>query len=139
MRLLIDTNIILDYLLNRSGFGKSAKRIIDFAAYDTIAEFISASAVTDILYILQKELKDSFQAQEKISALCAIVSVMEVARKDIERALRLHWKDFEDALQYAVAETNQADYILTRNGDDFEDKKIPVFSPEEFLELFGNG
>ena len=50
--------------------------------------------------------------------------------------MKLHWKDFEDAVQYVTAERIKADYIITRNTKDIESKKIPVVTPNEFLKIF---
>ena len=134
MRLLIDTNVILDYLLARQGFQEDAIRIFSLAAYDDTYEFVSSSAVTDIFYHVNKELHDSYAAQSKLRELFKILTVLDVTQLDVMKALELHWKDFEDAVQYAVALSNQVDVIITRNRKDFEGGLIPVLTPQEFLE-----
>ena len=63
------------------------------------------------------------------------LTILDVGKKDIETALSLQWKDFEDAVQYAVALSNNVDFIISRNSKDFESNEIPVLSPKEFLEL----
>ena len=133
MRLLIDTNVILDYLLSRQDFSEQAKQVLELARYSTDFEFLSSSAVTDIFYHARKELKDSFEAQDRISDLIRFISVLNVTEQDIRTALKLRWKDFEDAVQYAVALANHVDAIITRNVRDFERTDIPVLTPGEFL------
>jgi len=133
MRLLIDTNVILDYLLSRQGFSEQAKQVLELARYSSDFEFLSSSAVTDIFYHARKELKDSFEAQDRISDLIRFISVLNVTEQDIRAALKLRWKDFEDAVQYAVALANHVDAIITRNVRDFERTDIPVLTPGEFL------
>ena len=134
MRLLIDTNVILDYLLARQGFQDDAVQVFSLAAYDDTYEFVSSSAVTDIFYHVNKELHDSFAAQNKLRDLLKILTVLDVTQMDVMKALELHWKDFEDAVQYAVAMANHVDVIITRNRKDFEGGLIPVLSPQEFLD-----
>ena len=137
MRLLIDTNVILDYLLSREGFSEQAKQVLDLAQYSGDFEFVSSSAVTDIFYHARKELKSSFEAQDRILELIKFISIMTVTEQDIRAALKLRWKDFEDAVQYAVAMSNGVDAIITRNVKDFERQDVPVMTPGEFLNNFG--
>ena len=63
---------------------------------------------------------------------------MAVTEKDIDTAFSRDWKDFEDAVQYTVAENNGVDCIITRNKKDFEENKIPCYSPAEFLEKYSD-
>lgn len=133
MRLLIDTNVIPDYLLARTGFEEDAIKVFSLAAYDETYEFVSSSAITDIFYHVKKELHDSFAAQRKLKDLLQIMTVLDVTQTDIMKALDFHWKDFEDAVQYAVALANNVDVIITRNQKDFESGVIPVMTPRDFL------
>ena len=134
MKLLIDTNVILDYLLARPGFQDDAIRVISLAAYDDTYEFVSSSAITDVYYHIRKELQDSYAAQEKVRDLMIIITILDVTQRDIAKALDLQWKDFEDAVQYAVALSHDVDIIITRNKKDFERNDIPVMTPGEFLQ-----
>ena len=133
MRLLIDTNVILDYLLSRDPFSEQAKEVLNFAQYGEHFELVSSSAVTDIFYHVNRELRNSFAAQDKIRDLMTFISILNVTEQDIRVALDLRWKDFEDAVQYAVALANHVDAIVTRNVKDFERTDIPVLTPAEFL------
>ena len=139
MRLLIDTNVILDYLLSRGGFREQAKELFDLVKYGEHFEVLSSSAVTDIFYHLNKELRNSFQAQDQIRELMKIVSVLTVSEQDIRAALDMRWKDFEDAVQYAVALSNRVDAVISRNVKDFEGKEIAVMTPGEFLGMIHRG
>ena len=134
MRLLIDTNVILDYLLSREGFHEQARAVFDLVKYKKDFEFVSSSAVTDIFYHLNKALRNSFEAQDQISELIDVLSILNITEQDIRAALKLRWKDFEDAVQYAVALSNGVDAIITRNAKDFERQDIPVLTPGEFLD-----
>ena len=139
MRLLIDTNVILDYLLSREGFREQAKEIFDLVKYGEHFEVLSSSAVTDIFYHLNREFRNSFKAQEQIRELMKIVSILTVSEQDIRTALDMRWKDFEDAVQYAVALSNRVDAVISRNVRDFEGHEIPVMTPDEFLTMIHRG
>ena len=133
MRLLIDTNVILDYLLIREGFHEQAKKLFDLVKFKGDFEFVSSPAVTDIFYHLNRAVRNSFEAQDQIRELIQVLSVLNVTEQDIRAALDLRWKDFADAVQYAVALANHVDAIITRNVKDFERTDIPVLTPGEFL------
>ena len=133
MKVLIDTNVILDVLLNRSDFFNDSREIFEFVEHKRIIGCISASSMTDIFYIINKqigELDIIYSVMEKLLSLFSISSVTEVTIND---ALSLHWKDFEDALQYIVAKENNIEYIITRNNDDFKTSNIPCMSPADFI------
>lgn len=138
MRLLIDTNVILDYLLARAGYEQDAKRVFSLAAYDESYEFVSSSAVTDIYYHVNKELHNTFEAQNRLRELLQILTVLDVTQENILQALDMRWKDFEDAVQYAVALANHIDIVITRNKKDYESNAIPVMTPGEFLFLLND-
>ena len=135
MKLLLDTNVILDFLLDRSPYGADARAILDMAVERENMEYVSSSAITDIFYMLRKDLKDPYATQDRIEALLSVVHILKVTDEEILTALALRWKDFEDAVQYSVALTNNVDYIITRNTKDFELHDIPVLTPSEFLNV----
>lgn len=133
MRLLLDTNVVLDYLSVNEGFQEEAEAIISLAVEGDAVELVSASAVTDIYYILRRALKDKSKAMERLSDLRQLIHILPVTEKDIDIAMERNWSDFEDAVQYTVAESNQVDYIITRDAKGFEEHLIPSLTPAEFL------
>lgn len=135
MQIMVDTNVVLDVLLNRPAFVQDSATILR-AASEEIQEFITASAVTDIYYIARKELKDSLQTKPLIRNLLQVVHVASVSEVDVWAALDSNWKDFEDSVQNAVAEHQRFDYIITRNPSDYKDSSLPVLTPQEFANKF---
>lgn len=135
MIILLDTNIVLDVLLKRNGY-EDAVEVMKLA-YDNLAiEFVTASSVTDIFYMLtsnriEQKLKTE-DAQEKIFELLQIVDVAPVTKKEILEALAMKWNDFEDAVQYVVAKASGADYIITRDSSGFANSDIEALSPSMF-------
>ena len=133
MKLLIDTNVVLDVLLNRMPFSEDSAKVLRLAAEDEIEEYVSASAVTDIYYIIRRSLKDANAARELLKKLLSILSVAAVTEEDIRKAVELGWTDFEDCVQYSAAVNSQLDLIITRNPADYRDSKLPVMTPAGFL------
>jgi predicted nucleic acid-binding protein len=138
MKVLVDTNVVLDVLLNRSNFYTNSRAVFELAEKKHITGHISASSITDIFYIANKAIKDNeivYQAIERLAALFFIVPVVESTITD---ALALRWKDFEDAVQFVVGEGLSVDYIVTRNTQDFSSGNIPAVTPEQFLFFFSH-
>ena len=134
MKILIDTNVILDFLGVNKGFQEKANEILELAGKDKAVEFVSASAVTDIFYMLNKAVKSHSEALSKLQDLRKFVHILPVTEENIDKAIDRKWKDFEDAVQYTVAEANGVDYIVTRNTKDFEEDTIPCMTPDDFIE-----
>jgi len=133
MKVLVDTNILLDVLLSRADFFCDSRLIFEFVEQKRITGCISASAITDIFYIVKKEIKNTEAIYSVIEKLTAIFSVAPVSETTIANSLALRWKDFEDAVQFMVAKENGAAYIITRNKADYESSDIPCMSPAEFV------
>ena len=137
MRVLIDTNVILDILQKREPFFTDSYRALRRALENDAECLISASAVTDIFYVLRKSLGSAQQAKEHIDQLAQVVSFADVQGMDIHTALMRAMPDFEDAVADAVvdavAERSGASYILTRNIKDFTGSVVPAILPADFL------
>ena len=132
MQIMVDTNVVLDVLLNRTAHVNESAAVLK-AASDDIQEFISASSITDIYYIAQKELKKTSLTKQLIRNLLQIVHVSSVSEVDIWATLDSGWEDFEDAVQSATASRIKADCIITRNVKDYKNSAVVAFTPTEFL------
>lgn len=138
MKLLIDTNVVLDVLLRREPFSKTAAEVLNLTQRDDVREYVSASAITDIYYIANKQMKDRDAVRDLLKRLLMIVSVAAVSEREIQNALNLAWGDFEDSVQYSVALLNEMDGIVTRNPSDYQEANMRIWLPEQALELFAN-
>lgn len=138
MKLLIDTNVVLDVLLRREPFFRTAAEVLNLTQRDEVREYVSASAITDIYYIANKQMKDRDAVRDLLKRLLMVVSVAAVSEWEIQNALNLAWGDFEDSVQYSVALLNEMDGIVTRNPSDYQDANIRIWLPEQALELFAN-
>lgn len=137
MKLLIDTNVILDFLLSRAN-KDYAKKIFELTLDNDTYEYLSSSSITDIFYIINKQTKDSLKTQSLIRKLLTFISISNVTEKEINMALDMAWNDFEDAVQYSVAKSNNVDVIITNNKKDYEKNDISIMTAKEFLDSIEN-
>ena len=133
MKVLIDTNVVLNKLLKQLDFYTGSNSIFTLAETGYITGFISASAITDIFYIAGKSLGKK-GAREAIRKMLKIFHPATVTGEDIYKALELEWNDFEDSVQFVIGESLSVDYIITRNTKDFSSSSIPVLTPEQFIQ-----
>ena len=133
MKVLIDSNVILDVLLNRSSFYTNSRKVFELAEKKQVAGHISASAMTDIFYITRKELKDNESVYKAIEILVALFIIIPVTETTIAKAVALRWQDFEDAVQYTAAQENGITCIVTRDEADYKTAGIQCMSPFEFV------
>lgn len=120
MRILVDTNVILDVLLRREPFYSNGAKVLKLSKKDGVELYISASAITDIYYIANQSLKNKEDVKNLLIKLIKIVSIACVSEDEIKNALLLSWKDFEDSVQYSVALLQKMDGIVTRNTNDYK-------------------
>ena len=137
MIILLDTNVVLDILLCRHPWYTNAALIFGLAQQNLIKGYVSASTITDIFYIAQKEHgKDT--AREAIKRLLRVFYPATVTDKNIYQALELEWNDFEDSVQFAVGEALSADFIVTRDTRDFASGSIAAVTPEQFIQTIAD-
>ena len=127
MKILVDTNVILDVLCKRTNFVETSSRIWKLCETEQIDGCISA------VYILRKELTPEKTCQ-MIHQIMMIFDVIELKASDLKKAAEMLASDFEDALQMCCASRVKADYIVTRNIRDFKGSPIPALKPSELLE-----
>ena len=133
MRILIDTNVILDILQKREPFFADSYRVLREVIESDTECLISASSATDIFYMLRKSLGSAQAAKDQLEQLAQLVTFADVQGMDIHTALMRAMPDFEDAVVDAVAERSGASYIVTRNIKDFADSAVPAILPADFL------
>ena len=131
MKVLIDTNVALDILLKRQDYA-NAFSVFKLTEAKVIFGYISASAVTDIYFLSKNDLGKK-SAKEAIKNLLQVFKPASVTNNHIFQALDLDWNDFEDSVQYVVGESFDADYIITRNIQDYASGSIPAVTPENFI------
>ncbi|TVQ26127.1 MAG: PIN domain-containing protein [Leptolyngbya sp. DLM2.Bin15] len=130
MRVLIDTNIVLDFLQEREPFVENAARLFERIDAGEIEGFIAATTITNIYYIIRR-IAGRVVAQDAIAQVLNDLNICAVNLEILEQALALNFEDFEDAVQYACAVLHGIDAIVTRDASGFISAEIPVVLPEE--------
>lgn len=135
MKILVDTNIIIDALTGREPFKDVAEQIFILAANQIADMHITASSATDIYYLVRKYFHSTEQAKLIISKLYELFYILDVTSGDCIDALLNGMKDYEDAVVSCCAYRNQMQYIVTRNLKDYEQSKVPAILPDDFIKL----
>jgi predicted nucleic acid-binding protein len=134
MNALIDTNVILDDILDRVPSAETARKISRLATDDLIDCYLTANCITDIFYIVSKS-RDDATARKTIRNLLLVFSVVSVDGDDCQAAIDLPMRDFEDALVVVCAEKANLDYIVTSDQGFLSGVgiSVPTISPDDFL------
>ena len=135
MRVLVDTNILLDVLLERRPFFTASAGVLGLIERNRIAGLLGATTVTTLDYLLTQALPRP-AARQAIRTLLALFEVAPVNRAVLEEALDSGLADFEDAVLEQAARLAGADAIVTRNPKDFRRAALKVLEPDELLAVF---
>jgi predicted nucleic acid-binding protein len=136
MKVFVDTNVVLDVLLERHPFYDDSFMIFQIVDLERVRGCLSAASITDIFYFVRKKWHDTEVVYRIMNELTDLFSVAPVSETTIANALALRWKDFEDAVQYIAATESGVDCIVTRNAADYELSDVPCMSPEDFIAYF---
>ena len=136
MRILVDTNIVLDVLLNREPFVHDSRRIWD-AADDGVFDACVASFTLPTIHYICERQAGSTAAGAAVDTCVEAFEVCALYRECILAARRMGGVDFEDNLQIACALTDFIEGIVTRNPRDFAHAPIQVYTPAELLHVLG--
>lgn len=135
---MINTNIFLDLLEERDGFFEDSGKVLEICAAKKVKGFVTASAITDIFFLLHKKLHDKEATYNALGNIFSIVDVIPTTAKQVKSAYLQKAKDFEDCLLAISAKDAKCDAIITRNPKDFNDigVKIAILTPKDFLNQF---
>lgn len=135
MKLLLDTNVVVDYLNRREPFYEKTRLLMIAGRVGEFDLWITSSQVTDLIYILSDGGARSLVpgVLERLRGLRTFVSVHPVSESEVDRMLASRWKDPEDALVFEAALRMRADAIITRNQKDFESTMVKVCDSAEFF------
>lgn len=134
MKVLFDTNIILDVLLNREQFVELSACLVSMAENKKIEGYLCATTVTTIDYLVSKE-HDRKSANIAIQKLLNIHRISAVNKQVLDLAINSNFKDFEDAVQYYSGKCVGVDCLVTRNQKDYKGTQLAVYSPSELLSI----
>jgi predicted nucleic acid-binding protein len=131
-RIFLDTNVILDLLGERVPFYDCIAKVATLADQKKLAIIVSPLSFTTVNYVLNK-YESSESVLNKLRKFKIICEVCEVNEETIDKALNSNFKDYEDAVQYFTALQSNCSIIITRNGKDFKNSKIPIMTAGEYL------
>jgi predicted nucleic acid-binding protein len=134
MMVLIDTNVILDFLLEREPFREDAEALFQAIYSGQIEGYVTATTVTDIFYIVRRQTRSIERARVAVSTTLTAMEICTVNSDVLAAAFASNLKDFEDAVQLACAIANNLDAISTRDTQGFAGAILPIFSVGELLE-----
>lgn len=134
-RILIDTNVVLDYILTREPFYEDAKRIVSVCVDGKVKGCIAAHSISNMFFILRKDY-DAKERREILLNLCSIFDIEGIDMMKLIAGLQNEeFSDFEDCLQMEFAKSYGAGYIVTRNLDDYRVSVIKAILPKNYLEM----
>lgn len=133
MKVIVDTNIIIDALQSRDGFSRDAKEVI-LCAPD-FGGCVTANSVTDIYYLQHQYFHDRETTKENLIEVLRLFTILDTTAEDCRNALRSNIADFEDAVMVEAAMREGIDVIVTRNKKDFKGSPVKVCTPREFLRM----
>ncbi|MBO5143925.1 MAG: PIN domain-containing protein [Lachnospiraceae bacterium] len=135
MKILIDTNVVIDALTSRESWSESAEKIFLMAANHTIDMYITASSATDIYYLVRKNLHSTEKAKQIMGKLYSLTGILEVTGTDCMEALASPVHDYEDAVVEKVASRKDIDYIVTHNIKDYQEGSTKAILPDDFVNM----
>lgn len=134
-RVLIDTNVLLDYMLAREPYCEDAKKVILSCTEGETKGCIAAHSISNMFFILRKDYT-SQERRELLANICKIFDVEGIDRTKLLAGLKNEdFADFEDCLQMECAKSYGAEYIVTRNISDYKSSEIKAILPKDYLEL----
>lgn len=132
MRVLVDTNVVLDVLLDRHPFAEAAATVFALVEQSRIEGFLCATTVTTVDYLLGQSLTAA-KARDALQQLLDLFEIAPVNRPVLEQALRSGISDFEDAVLEQAGHLVAVDAITTRNGRDFQKSSLTILDPTELI------
>lgn len=132
MKVFIDCDVILDFLLNRQPFIDEITEIMELSAKDKLTLCVSPITITNLNYIIGR-LENKTQANLKTKKILRLVTVENIGKSTVLKSTKSKFKDFEDGVQNFCAEESGHNTIITSNIKDYKESKLAVLTPKEFL------
>ena len=136
MKILIDTNVIMDVLVKREHFYVDSARVWTLIRRKFIAGYLSAISINNLYYIVNK-LQGRQIAESFVDQTLEDFEIVSLTKSILKQARTLQKKDFEDLIQYFSALHEGCDFLVTRNKKDFPSIGIKIISPGELLKRLG--
>jgi predicted nucleic acid-binding protein len=132
MKILLDTNIVLDLLMQRELFYEDAVEIFTAIELGKLDGYLCATTITTIYYLVSKNTTNK-KTDEIIENLLQLFKIADVDKEVLLLSLKNNGVDFEDSVIYTSAKMSQVDMIISRDKKGFKNSKVEVKTPKEFL------
>jgi predicted nucleic acid-binding protein len=132
MRVLLDTDVVLDVVLAREPFAQESAQLLKLHQQGRIDAYIAAITPINVFYITRK-IKGAQTARNAVELLLMSLAVCPLSLAVLDDAFKLAFRDYEDAVQHASAAASGLDAIVTRNLKHYKNATLPVFPPTDFL------
>ncbi len=130
MRILFDTNIILDVLLNRKEFVETSANLVGMVENNNLDGYLCATTITTLDYLISKAINRK-QAKIEIQKLLTLFKIADVNSIVLKLSIDSEFGDFEDAVQYYSGEHCEVEGLVTRNTKDYKNTVLPIYTPDE--------
>lgn len=133
MKILIDTNVLLDFIIGREPFYENADKVLMLCVNKKAQGYLAAHSITNLYYIMRKYFHNN-ECREIIKNLLDFLDIIEIDKNKILESLNDNtFKDFEDRLQVECAKSLNIDYLITRDLKDYANSEIECVAPDDFL------
>ncbi len=135
MKIVIDTNVLLDAIVKREPFYQEAQNIFNLILDSKVEGFITANSITDIYYIAKKHMRHD-DLRNTMRSLFTLFGIIDVLGDDCKTALDFPLEDYEDALLVVCSSKVLIDHIITRDREFIQEAgaSVSVITPSEFLQ-----
>jgi predicted nucleic acid-binding protein len=134
--LLLDSNILIDYLAQREPFYGAARKLMILGVLEEARLWISASQINDVFYVVTNggQASKSTKCQDQLTACRKVINICSVNESDIDAALNAGWQDLEDACVSVCAQKINADFIITRDAKGFKDSPTQALDAQAYFD-----
>jgi len=137
-KILIDTDVILDFFFDRLPFSNHSSKVLSLCEEKKIDGFVTPLICSNTYYLLRKTARHQ-KVIEKLKQLLIILDVLSIDKNIVIQALNSGFNDFEDALQnYSAEKFNSINVIITRNVKDYKRSNLAVLTPANYLSKLYN-
>ena len=131
--LFIDTDIIIDFLIDRNPYSREAAIIFTLIEQKKIKGYVSSLTFSNLYYVLRK-VESHNKVIAKLDSISRLLTILKVDQQTIKDAIASRFQDFEDSIQYNCAlDYKKIDVLITRNTKDYKNSEIPVMTPADYL------
>jgi predicted nucleic acid-binding protein len=131
--LFIDTDVIIDFLIDRKPHSREAAIIFTLIEQKKIKGYVSSLTFSNLYYVLRK-VESHNKVITKLDSISRLVTILKVDQQTIKDAIASGFQDFEDSIQYNCAlNYKRIDVLITRNTKDYKNSEIPVMTPADYL------